>query len=84
MDKLKCVNGFESWHETHYQMVCCIEDSRDGYNVVSDTLEHFGSGGLMELAYEWTNEFEELHKGQEWDGEWYDELDKFWEKKFKE
>jgi hypothetical protein len=46
--------------------------------------EKRGHGGLYELAEAWANEFEEKHKGREWDGEFFDEIDKFLDEKFSE
>jgi hypothetical protein len=36
-----------------------------------------GTGGIYELAEQWTDEFENLHLDQEWDGEFFDEIEKF-------
>jgi hypothetical protein len=35
----------------------------------------------MELAMNWAMEFERINKDREWDGEWYDELEAFLDKK---
>lgn len=71
-------NGFESWHETHFEVVDFIIKHR----LIEDTVIHeaqqeYGSCGLYELAEEWTNEFEEKNRGREWDGEFFDEIFKF-------
>jgi hypothetical protein len=76
-------NGFTNWHETHYFVSCHINQTEE----INDTLAarrraHQGTGGLWELAKELTDEFENLHKGRAWDGEWMDELEAWLE--FKE
>jgi hypothetical protein len=77
---MEFVNGFESWQETHFEVVqvICEEISRDEpRGVVKERHEAQGRGGLYELANELTNEFEELNNGREWDGEFFDEIEKF-------
>lgn len=73
-------NGFSSWAETHFDIVSFIEeilntDNRD--NTIYKRLESQGKGGLYELAEEWTDEFEKLHTGTEWDGGYIDTLEDF-------
>jgi hypothetical protein len=77
-------NGFDSWQETHFDVVSNIADaiSEDGENVVTNTAETKGHGGLYELAEDWTNEFELINKGADWDGEYTDQLDTFISSKF--
>ena len=73
-------NGFESWHETHYEVVQAItmEQAKDEpQGLVKERHDAQGHGGLYELAVELTNEFEKLNEGREWDGEFFDEIDKF-------
>lgn len=36
-----------------------------------------GQMGVIEIFREWAHEFEKIHEKREWDGEWYDEIDKF-------
>jgi hypothetical protein len=43
-----------------------------------------GKGCLWELAKSITDEFEELNKNREWDGEWMDEVQEFVETKINE
>jgi hypothetical protein len=69
-----------SWHETHYEVVQWIQielckDNPSG--VIGDDYERHGTGAMYELACEWTDEFEELNAGREWDGEFFDELEAF-------
>lgn len=36
-----------------------------------------GSTGLYVLAQQWADEFEELNKDREWDGEFFEEIEQF-------
>jgi hypothetical protein len=75
-------NGFASWQETHFEVVCAIDLARqsvlyittDKKGVVEQTLETQGSGGLYELAERLTDEFETLNAGRLWDGEFFEEI----------
>lgn len=70
------INGFESWHETHYEIVISL--SPDVENTVCNKVVcEQGTGGLYQLAKDWTDEFETLHSDREWDGEFYDEIERF-------
>jgi hypothetical protein len=80
-------NGFESWHETHYEIVSAItarliaDDAEACDGLIRSTLKEKGHGGLYELASDLTDEFENLHRGREWDGEFFDEIENFMDKK---
>jgi hypothetical protein len=83
-------NGFASWQETHYEVVAAItneiaDDLNSGFreDLVHKTLRENGHGGLYELAEELTDEFELLNKDREWDGEFFDEIERFLDEKFK-
>lgn len=80
-------DGFESYLETHFEMVSFISHQTDridgAENFVTDIAETQGTGGLYVLAQKWTDEFELLHKGREWDGEYFDALDEFFKTKNK-
>lgn len=74
------INGFSSWQETHFEVVDYIttirsNDKIDG--IVGERQEEQGTGGLWELAEDWTDEFEKLNGGREWDGEFYEEVEEF-------
>lgn len=65
-------NGFESWHETHYEVCTFIgaylhkwRGNRDGSALVN-RYEAEGTGGMYDLAKEWTDEFEEAHSLEHW------------------
>lgn len=79
-------NGFTSWMETHHEMVSAINSIISGGadNIITEIQYWGGTGMLYELAESYTDEFELLHKDREWDGEFFDEIDKFIEKKLEE
>ena len=83
----KFPNGFESWQETHFEIVSQISYysrlDKCTSNVVNKAQEEQGTGGLYELAKALTNEFEKIHKGREWDGEFFDEVENFLTEKLK-
>ena len=73
-------NGFISWYETFYEVVANITFWREGVSLpkrIKTVQEEQGTGGLYELAKELTDKFELLHKDREWDGDFFDEIDKF-------
>jgi hypothetical protein len=83
-------NGFASWQETHYEVVSVIanEVSSDNYagnrdGLIATTLRDKGHGGLYELAEDLTDEFEVINKDREWDGEFFEELGNFIDKRIK-
>ena len=83
MDK-KFPNGFASWQETHYEVVQAMtkewmKDQPRG--LVKERHDMQGHGGLYELAEELTDEFENLNKGREWHGEFFDEIEVFLDSK---
>lgn len=84
-------NGFASWQETHFEVVCEIrriwgDDNFEYKNfggVVLERYEAQGTGGLYELAQELTDEFELLNKDREWNGEFFCEIEGFLKEKLK-
>jgi hypothetical protein len=79
-------NGFESWHETHFEIVAAIaieHQKSEPQGVVRERHDAQGHGGLYELAKELTDEFEQLNKGRTWDGEFFDEIEDFLNKKLR-
>ena len=67
--KQKFCNGFNSWQETHFEVVSYInyELSKDvPSGVIGDTYEASGTGGMYELAENWTDEFEEMFDSEDW------------------
>lgn len=83
------VNGFDSWSETHFEVTDFIVTIRNTSNIpngiIKDIQESQGTAGLWELAVQWTDEFENLNKGRNWeDGDFYDEIEEFCKIKNKE
>ena len=73
-------NGFDSWTETHHEIVKAIHYNLDqpnyegkAYEVMADE----GTGGLYEFAQELTDKFEKYHHDVTWDGEYFDKLEEF-------
>lgn len=80
-------NGLDSYLETYYEIVDSISFSIDTDKEPSKIYEvqqQQGRGGLYELAKELTDKFENLNKGREWDGEFFDEIDEFLNKELYE
>lgn len=79
------VNGFASWQETHFEIVSVITNEMRkepiSSKVVDDRYAAQGTGGMYELAEELTDEFENLNKDRNWDGEFFDEIEKFIQEK---
>lgn len=87
--KAQFPNGFESWHETHFEVVQRItfmEDNPEA-NVVSEIEYTGGTGALYELAKDLTDEFEKIHEGKEWgiddDTQYFDAIEEFLNEKLK-
>lgn len=60
-------NGFDSWQETHFEIVSAINKSVDvNGSMANKTIEAIGSGGLYDLAKELTNKFENQYINIEW------------------
>lgn len=77
-------NGFESWQETHYEIVAMLTlDIERGKNKATEISETEGTGGLYQLARQLTDKFENLHKGREWDGEFFEEIEYFYAQELK-
>lgn len=80
METKEFPNGFDSWYETHHEVVSflTLEYERDSVTSrVAEFYERNGTGGMYELARELTDEFETLNKGREWDGEFFEEIEFF-------
>ena len=85
MNDYKFPNGFTSWNETHFEIVSMLtlEYKRNENGAIGKFNEDYGTGGLYEIAEEWTDEFEELNKDRKWDGEFFNEIESFFAKKLK-
>lgn len=82
LDKVqkKFPNGFNSWMETHHEVVEAItlNLSKERYEgEVKRRYDAQGRGGIWELSEELTDKFEKLNKDREWDGDYFDELEEF-------
>jgi hypothetical protein len=76
-------NGFDSWYETHHEIVAAMTYNLNlpQYNGRAREIENAqGTGGLYELAKELTDKFENANENKEWDGEFFDEIELFLEK----
>lgn len=61
--------------ETHYCVVSTMtEFIEDGYINIIEYYNNTGMVGLFELAKSLTDEFQNIHKDREWDGEFFDEI----------
>jgi len=88
----KFPNGFDDWHETHFEIVASIQthmnqDEDSVPNILGMTEMMQGLGGLYELAHDWTCEFEQEHKGKQWgiddETEYREAIDEFLDNKYK-
>ena len=73
-------NGFDSWYETHHEVVSFLTLEYERDSVTSKVAEfngRYGTGGMYELARKLTDEFETLNKDREWDGEFFEEIESF-------
>lgn len=71
---------FESWHETHFEIVQRITYMADKEgNKVSEVAQEQGTGGLYQLAKDLTDQFETLYSGIVWgiDEDYFDTLEDF-------
>ena len=59
---------FTDWAETHYQITQFILYQSDRIEdcTIRRVLHKQGTGGLMELSIDWTNEFEKRYSGEAW------------------
>jgi len=80
----KFPNGFTSWQETHFEIVTYISQCSDESGVIGFNATMGGTGALYELSEQWTDEFEQLNKNRDdWDGEFFDEIEAFCNRKNK-
>lgn len=73
-------NGFTSWRETFFDVVTRITliiDNELPSKIVHLIMEMEGRGGLYDLAESLTDEFEEIHRGRQWDGEYVETVEMF-------
>ena len=77
-------NGFDSWIETHYEVVQAItlrltEEDMEEDSALYERLEEEGTGGMYELSKELTDAFELEYEGAEWGGklDYFDTIENF-------
>ena len=71
LDKIETFpNGFDSWYETHHEVVDFLEGNEQFLNEGTTATRY-------ELAKELTDRFEILNRGRVWDGEYFDEIQEF-------
>lgn len=76
-------NGFRSWAETHHEIVSIITLYRTSKVVpekITKIQERDGSEGFYDPCIELTDVFEDMNKGRQWDGEFWEEIEQFIEK----
>jgi hypothetical protein len=75
-------NGFLSWQETYFEVVSYINQTVEILGSISNLArEEGGIGRLYELAENLTDEFEWQYEGIEWDGDYFDKIEIFLNKK---
>lgn len=86
MQKHIFTNSFESWHETHYEIVQHLTQTLDNDESMAYKRQEIqGHGGLYELAQELTDEFEKLYAFEEWvEKGYWETIEQFLDKKEKE
>lgn len=78
-------NAFRNWAETHHEVVTIINYQIDrDVNIfgeiprlLDEILSTEGTAGIYDLCFELTNEFEKIHEGRVWDGDWLDAVIEF-------
>lgn len=59
--------NFDSWQETHFEIVSAIKNTVDiNGTVANEIMKSTGTGGMYDLARELTNKFENQYKNIEW------------------
>lgn len=75
------INGFNSWQETHFEIVSTITyvliKEPLSMAKLDDILIKYDVSNLYDLAKNLTDDFELLNRGRRWDGEFLEEVEKF-------
>jgi hypothetical protein len=82
-------DAFRGWAETHHEIVTIINYQinrdldifGDMPNLLDEILSTEGTSGIYDLCFELTNEFEKIHEGRLWDGDWLDAVIEFVQEK---
>jgi len=69
--------------ETFYEVVSYLTLLEAKGVDIKNRLEQ-GTGGMYELAEDLTDEFQTINKDREWNGEFFEEIEAFMDKKSKE
>ena len=75
------------WAEVHYQIVefITLELEKTYDNPINQLYSTTGRGGVWELAFDWTNEFQAIYGEVPWiEDSWWDTLEGFINKKVNE
>lgn len=73
-------NGFASWQETHFEITRHIISELNKTlpnGPISEAMNNKGLGGVYELSEKMTDKFETENKDREWDGGFYDAIERF-------
>lgn len=77
-------NGFVNWAETHHEVVSIVTAImlKGSLPIVLEEAQLMdGHFGITQFCIDVADEFEELNRGREWDGEFYEEIEQFTNKK---
>ncbi len=80
MSDKKFPNGFDSWSDTHFEIVQAIAieiNNEQPKGKTEEVHDEGGHGALYDLAKELTYKFEKKHCGRAWDGDFFDEIEVF-------
>jgi len=89
IDTLPNFHGnFNNWLDTFFHLACMIQNNydenwnNDSVSQVKITQDIAGHSGLMELAKDWTIQFEEIHKSHNWEElDFYETIEAFFNSK---
>lgn len=78
------INIEREFLETHFEVCNALtlyvaKLERDGKTL--ECIKSVGCTSLYDLSICWAVEFDKLHNGREWDGEFFDEIDRFMQRK---
>lgn len=77
-------DGFSSFIETHNEICAMWALAYERKNSkLEEYMESNGTGGMYDCCEVWAFEFENLNKGRQWDGEFFEEIELFFENKVK-
>jgi hypothetical protein len=83
MSDKKFPNGFNSWQETHFEIVEAIIKNEESSERIKKINSESGRGGLYELAEELTDKLEKKYEHHLWDGDFFDCVETFIETELK-